>query len=98
MAVESAVPEHQVEGTRQRLDRSVLEQANTMFDLFLLGEANFLFGCLGCQLVAADNDALVVKSNRGAYLVPRGSIQYVKLRDDPQHLESISMLWSRGIR
>jgi hypothetical protein len=69
VAVESAVIEHQVEGTRQRLARSVLEQTNKAFDLFLLGEPNILFGC---DLVAADSDALVVKINRGTYLVPWG--------------------------
>jgi hypothetical protein len=70
----------------------VLEQTNKAFDLFLLGEPNILFGC---DLVAADSDALVVKTNRGTYLVPWGSVQCVKLSEDLQDLTSLGMLVSR---
>jgi hypothetical protein len=93
MVDEAASTAQPIEGTRQRLARSVLEHADKAFELFLLGEANVLFGC---QLVASDNDALVVKNDRGTYLVPWGSVQCVKLNDDPEHLESISMLSGRA--
>jgi hypothetical protein len=84
MAVESAVAEQLIEGARQRLARSVLEQTSKMFDLFLLGEPNILFGC---ALVIADNDALLVKTTRGTYLVPWASVQCVKLSDGVEYLE-----------